>query len=153
MTFLEDHLEILSSELHQFQHNNSSVKNIHNQKSTCKPCISYLLLLEAPHFIWKGHKSGDLTSGLAHPPEKEYYIAQYNYVAISAASPDLASVDIGIDNNNNKAPSLMFSYVQMAQEPHCPTHCLTWSAQSCGQLFPICSCKSWGLESLSVTCL
>lgn len=80
----------------------------------CKPYISYLLLLEAPHFIRKGHKSGDLTSGLAHPPEKEYYTAQYNYVAISAASPNPASVDIGIDNNTNKTPSLMSSHMQMS---------------------------------------
>lgn len=114
MTFLEDHLEIFSSELHQFQHDNSSVKNSRNQKSMCKPYISYLLLLEAPHFIRKGHKSGDLTSGLAHPPEKEYYTAQYNYVAISAASPNPASVDIGIDNNTNKTPSLMSSHMQMS---------------------------------------
>lgn len=111
MTFLEDHLEIFSSELYQFQHDNSF-----------KPCISYLLLLGAPHFIWKGHKSGNLTSGLAHPAV--LYIAQYNYVGISAASPDPASVDFGIDNNNNKTPSLMSSYMQMSQEPP-STHCLT----------------------------
>ena len=30
--------------------------------------LPLLLLLEDPHFIWKGHKPGNLTSGLAHPP-------------------------------------------------------------------------------------
>ena len=34
--------------------------------------ISSLLLLAAPHFIWKEHKSGSLTSGLGHPPSVQH---------------------------------------------------------------------------------
>lgn len=105
MTFLENHLEIFSPELHQFQHGNSSVKSSHNQKPTCKPYISYLLFLKDPLFIWKGLVFGNLFSGLAHPPEKEY-IVQYNYVTSPVASPNPASVDAGTynNNNNNKTP-------------------------------------------------
>ena len=34
--------------------------------------ISGLLLLAAPYFIWKEHKSGNLTSGLGHPPSVQH---------------------------------------------------------------------------------
>ena len=34
--------------------------------------ISGFLLLAAPHFIWKEHKSGNLTSGVGHPPSVQH---------------------------------------------------------------------------------